>query len=66
MSFLKLYKLQLFVYFSLAALVGYLISIENGLARGALFSIGCFIFLTIISYLTYRNNLSKYGKRKIR
>ncbi|SFR54609.1 hypothetical protein SAMN04488070_1859 [Pseudidiomarina maritima] len=65
MSFFKLYKLQLIVYFALAALVGGLISVESGLFRGFAFSIGCFLFLTVISYITYRKNLSKYGNNDI-
>ena len=62
MSFFKLYKTQLLVYFALASLVGVLLSIENGVFRGIAFTLGCFLFLTVISYVTYRKHLYKYGK----
>lgn len=63
--FVKLYKTQLITYLALSVIVGWLIAIENGLIRGAGFSIVCMIFLTSYSYFSYKKQISKYGKRDI-
>jgi hypothetical protein len=66
MSFFRLFRTQLMVYFALTSLVGGLLSIEGGVFRGMAFTIGCFFFLTAVSYGTYRKHLSKYGKNDIK
>ncbi|CAM3411585.1 DUF1328 domain-containing protein [Shewanella violacea] len=66
MNFFRLYKVQIIVYLLLLLVCGGFISIENGLLRGLGFSVVCLVFLCVISYISYRNSISKYGKRDIK
>ena len=66
MNFFRLHKVQLIAYFLLSLICGGVISIENGLIRGLGFTVLCLVFLTSISYFSYRKSISKYGKRDIK
>lgn len=63
--FVKLYKTQLIVYLVMSIIVGGMIAIDNGVVRGAVFAVACFIFLTLYSFLSHKKQMSKYGKKDI-